>query len=204
MSFKKIGLSFLLGTLAQLARADISAEIAEASAPLTQGVPEVAVARLQALLNKNLPETEWCVVAEKLAEAQVVAREPEDTLVLLARARLRELPWAKFWRAQALAGLNRWADALPLYEDVANDRGSYFHGAAVFGTAEMLRALGKRQQALKELNLLFHDKEWATRAQLRAAELYIELGDAPNARSLLAEMRPTLVAERRERRVLRG
>src|SRR5437588_1237332 len=201
MSFKKIGLSFLLGTLAQFARADISAEITEASAPLAQGVPEVAVARLQALFNKNLPETEWRVVAEKLAEAQVAAREPEQTLVLLADLRLRELPWAKFWRAQALAGLNRLVDALPLYEELAGDRASRFHNAAVFGTAEMLRALGKPQEALKELNLLVRDKEWATRAQLRAAELYIERADPPNARRLLAEMRPTLVAERKERRV---
>ena len=204
MSFKKIGLSFLLGTLAQFARADISAEITEASAPLAQGVPEVAVARLQALLNKNLPETEWRVVAEKLAEAQVVAREPEDTLVLLADPRLRDLPWAKFWRAQALAGVSRWADALPLYEELTTDRASAFFGAAVFGTAEMLRALGKRQEALREFDLLLHDKKWGTRAQLRAAELYIEMADASHAQRLLAEMRPTLVAERRERRVLRG
>ena len=204
MSFRKIGLSFLLGTLAQFARTDISAEIGEASAPLAQGVPEVAVARLQALLNKNLPETEWRVVAEKLAEAQVVAREPEDTLVLLADPRLRELPWAKFWRAQALAGVNRWADALPLYEELTTDRASAFFGAAVFGTAEMLRALGKRQEALRKFDLLLHDKKWGTRAQLRAAEVYIEMADASNAQRLLAEMRPTLVAERRERRVLRG
>src|SRR6266478_6414671 len=204
MSLRKIGLSCLLGIVAQFARADISAEIAEASAPPAQGVPEVAVARLQELLNKNVPETEWRVVAEKLAEAQVAAREPEQTLVLLADPRLRELPWAKFWRAQALAGLNRWGDALPLYKELATDRGSPFHSAAVFGTAEMLRALGKPQEALKELNLLYRDKEWATRAQLRAAELYIEMSDAPNARRLLADMRPTLVAERRERRVLRG
>jgi outer membrane protein assembly factor BamD (BamD/ComL family) len=204
MSFKKIGLSFLLGTLAQFARADISAEITEASAPLTQGVPEVAVARLQALLNRNLPETEWRVVAEKLAEAQVVAREPEDTLVLLADPRLRELPWAKFWRAQALAGLNRWADALPLYEELTTDRTSAFFGAAVFGTAEMLRALGKQQEALRKFDLLLHDKKWGTRAQLRAAELYIEMARSSNAQRLLAEMRPALVAERRERRVLRG
>ncbi len=204
MSLRKIGLSCLLGLLAQFARADISAEISEASAPLTEGVPEVAVARLQALLNKDLPDTDWQIVAEKLAEAQVAAREPEDTLVLLAGPRLRGLPWAKFWRAQALAALNRWADALPLYEELTRDRGSPFHGAATFGTAEMLRALGKRQQALRKLDLLFNDKEWITRAQLRAAELSIEMADAPNARRLLAEMRPTLVAERRERRVLRG
>ena len=204
MNLRKIGLSCLLGLLAQFARADISAEIAEASAPLTEGVPEVAVARLQALLNKDLPDADWQIVAEKLAEAQVAAREPEDTLVLLAGPRLRGLPWAKFWRAQALAALNRWADALPLYEELTRDRGSPFHGAATFGTAEMLRALGKRQQALRKLDLLFNDKEWITRAQLRAAELSIEMADAPNARRLLAEMRPTLVAERRERRVLRG
>src|SRR5213593_3834275 len=194
----------LIGMLTPLARADISAEIAEASAPLPEGVPEVAVVRLQALLNRNLPDAEWRAVAEKLAEAQVAAKEPEDTLVLLADARVRELPWAKFWRAQALAGLNRWADALPLYEELTTDQASPFYGAAVFGTAEMLRALGKRQEALRKLNLLLRDKEWTTRAQLRAAELYIEMADPPNARHLLAEMRPTLVAERKERRVLRG
>src|SRR6266478_1504808 len=204
MSLRKIGLSCFLCVLAQLARADISAEITQASAPLTEGVPEVAVARLQALLNKNLPETEWRLVAEKLAEAQVTAREPEDTLVLLADPRLREMPWAKFWRAQALAGLNRWADALPLYEELAMNRGSSFYGVAIFGTAETLRALGKRQEAVRKLNLLFHDKEWATRAQLRAAELYIEMADAPSAQRLLTELKPTSVAERRERRLLRG
>jgi len=204
MSLRRIGLSCLLGILAQFARADISADIGEASAPLTEGVPEVAVARLQALLNKNLSESEWRVVAEKLAEAQVAAKEPEATLVLVADPRLRELPWAKFWRAQALAVLNRWADALPLYEELATNRRSPFYRAAVFGTAEMLRVLGKRQEAVRKLNLLFHDKEWATRAQLRAAELYIEMGDTPNAQRLLVELKPTLVAERRERRVLRG
>src|SRR5437870_6652165 len=194
----------LIGMLTPLARADVSAEIARASAPLTQGVPEVAVARLQTLLNQNLPDNEWRAVAEKLAEAQVAAKEPEDTLVLLANARIRELQWAKFWRAQAFADLNRWADALPLYEEVMTDEGSPFRKPAVFGAAEMLCALGKPEEALKKLNLLIHDKQWAVRAQLRAAELYIEMANAPDAQRLLDEMRPTLVAERRERRLLRG
>ena len=193
-----------IGMLTPLARADISAEIAEASAPLPEGVPEVAVVRLQALLNRNLPDAEWRAVAEKLAEAQVAAREPEDTLVLLADARVRELPWARFWRAQAFAGLKRWADALRLYEELATHEGSPFRGAATFGAAEMLRALGKREEALRKLNLLLHDKEWAIRAQLRAAELSIEMADAANTQRLLEEMKPRSVAERRERRLLRG
>ena len=204
MLMRHIALIGLIGLLAPLAHADISAELAQASAPLTEGVPEVAVVRLQALLNRNLPDAEWRAVAEKLAEAQVAAKKPEDTLVLSAVARVRELPWAKFWRAQAFAGLNRWTDALPLYEELAANEASPFRGPATFGAAEMLRALGKREEALSTLHLLFHNKEWAMRAQLRAAELHIEMGDAPDARHLLEEMKPTSVAERRERRVLRG
>ena len=196
-----IGFSILLS---QLARADISAELAEASAPLAEGVPEVAVARLEALVNKNLPDPEWRAVTEKLAEAEVAARQPEEVLVLLADSRLRDIPWAKFWRAQAFACLHRWADALPLYEELAADRSSPLHGPATFGAAEMLRAFGRRDEALTKLTVLLYDKEWAIRAQLRSAELYIDRADAINARRVLDEMRAKSVADRTERRLLRG
>src|SRR6266496_909550 len=56
-----IGLIGLSIFLLQPMRADSSAELAEASAPLAEGVPEVAVARLRALLSKNLPDPEWLV-----------------------------------------------------------------------------------------------------------------------------------------------
>src|ERR1700751_303328 len=204
MLIRHVGLIGLISLLAPLAHADISTELAQASAPLSEGVPEVAVVRLQALLNRDLPDAEWRAVAEKLAEAQVAAKKPEDTLLLSADARLRETPLAKFWRAQALAGLKRWADALPLYEELAANEASSFRRAATFGAAEMLRALGKREDALSKLNLLFHNREWAIRAQLRAAELYIQTGDAHHAQRLLEEMKPSSVAERRERRLLRG
>ncbi len=199
----RLTLTCLIGVSSPVARADISAEMAQATAPLSGGVPEVAVTRLQALLNKNLPEQEWRAVAEKLAEAQVAANEPEDTLVLLTDARLRDLPWAKFWRAQALASLHRWSDALPLYDGLSNDN-SPFQKAAVLGAGDTLRALGRRQEALEKFILIARDKEWGTRAQLRAAELYIELGNAPEARRFLEQLQPVSVSERRERRVLRG
>src|SRR5919198_3307278 len=147
----------LIGAASPIACADVSAEIAQASAPLSEGVPEVAVVRLQSLLNKNLPEPQWRAVAEKLAEAQVAANEFEATLILLTDARLRELPWAQFWRAQALAGLHRWVDALPLYERLS-ENASPFQRAAIFRAGEALRALGKRQEALKKFMLLVHDK----------------------------------------------
>jgi TolA-binding protein len=190
--------------LAQFARANISSEIAEASAPIAEGVPEVALVRLQALLDNNLPEIEWRAVVEKLAEAQIAAKQPENALILLQDIRVRDLPLSKFWRAQAFADLHRWAEALPLYEQLGSDERSPFRTAAIFGAAEMLRGLGRRDEALKKFTLLTHDPEWATRAQLRAAELYIETVNTAGARRLLEETHPTSIAERRERRVLRG
>src|SRR5438067_6913148 len=198
-----LALVCLIGILSPVARADLSTEMAEAVTPLSEGVPEVAVVRLQSLLNKNLSESQWRAVAEKLAEAQVAANDPEGTLVLLTDGRLHDLRWAKFWRAQALASLHRWADALPLYEELSSDT-SVFQRPAVFGAGDALRALGKRQEALRKFLVLVHDKEWGIRAQLRAAELHIELGNAPEARRLLEQMQPNSIPERRERRVLRG
>ena len=49
----RIGLMCLIGMLAPLARADISAALAEATKPLLEGVPEVAVVRLRVLLDQS-------------------------------------------------------------------------------------------------------------------------------------------------------
>ena len=201
---RQIGRIGVICFIAHFAQADVATDVAHASAPMNDGVPDVAVVRLQALLNKDLPDPDWRAVAEKLAQAQVAAKKPEATLVLVADARVRELPWAKFWRAQALACLNRWVDALPLYEQLASDDRSPLRDAAIFGTAEMLRALGRREQALAQLKLLFREREWTTRAQLGAAELCIDMDNAPDAQRLLSEMKPVAVGDRRERRVLRG
>jgi TolA-binding protein len=200
----RIGLMGLSILFSQFACAEISVELAEATNPLAENVPEVAVARLEALLNKNLADPEWRVVAEKLAQAHVSAKQEEAALVLLADPRLRELPWAKFWRAQAFASLRRWADALPLYEQLGADETSSFQKAAIFGAAEMLRALGRPGEALTRFSVLARDKEWATRAQLRLAKLYIDKGDATNARRVLDDMQPESAGEQNERRLLGG
>jgi len=54
----RLALACLIGLLSPVAHADISAEMAQASTPLSEGVPEVAVVRLQSLLNRDLPETQ--------------------------------------------------------------------------------------------------------------------------------------------------
>ena len=149
------------------ARAADFPELAEAMKPLMAGVPEVTVARLQTLLKNNRSDDEWRATAEKLAEAFLAARQPADALALLDDARLRDVSSTRFWRAQALASLHRWAEALPLYEEVAADESSPFRGDAVFGAGEMLRTLERREEALQKFLVLFRDKQWGTQARLR-------------------------------------
>jgi predicted negative regulator of RcsB-dependent stress response len=199
-----IALIYFMGVLGQFVRADMSAELAEATKPLLQGVPEVAVVRLRMLLDRSSSDAEYYAIAEKLAEAQVAAKEPAATLAFLTDSRLNEFEWVKFWRAQALASLHRWADALPLYEQLAAAQTSPFRAAATFGAAEALRALERPDEAVTKLTTLGHDREWATRAQLRLAELYIVKTDATNARRTLDNIQPQSLAERKERRLLRG
>jgi hypothetical protein len=194
----------VLIALAQIARGEFSAELAEASKPLTDGVPEVAVVRLQGLLKQNLVEPDWRAAAEKLLEAMVAANQTAEAFNLLADQRLRQSPAANFWHAQLLAKTHHEAEALALYRQIAADSNSRFRNDARFGAAEMLRALGRTDEALQNFSELTRDPNWSVRAQLRAAELYLDKSDAVNARRLLEKVQPVTTAEKRERHFLRG
>ena len=202
-NLRRIGLGAFLA-LAQLAHGQFSAQLAEASKPLTEGVPEVAVVRLQTLLKQNLSEPDWRAVAERLLQAMVAANRTADAFNLLADSRLRQSSSANFWRAQLLATSHHKAEALPLYRQIAADSNSGLRMDALFGAAETLRALGRTDEALQGFSELFRDPKWHVRAQLRAAELYLDKSDAVNARKLLEKLQPTTTAEKRERHFLRG
>ncbi|MEP6603729.1 MAG: tetratricopeptide repeat protein [Spartobacteria bacterium] len=185
-------------------RSQAQSAIDDASKPLADGVPEVAVSRLRGLLGKNLAPEEWQTSAQKLIEALLAADEPEQALMLLDDARLRDVVAVKFWRGQALAGLKRWTEALSVYEAVMADASSPRRVDATFGAAEMLRALGRFDEALAKLTPLTRDERWSRRAQLRMAELYVDKSDAPNARRILSAFEPRSATERKVRRFLQG
>jgi outer membrane protein assembly factor BamD (BamD/ComL family) len=187
-----------------IGRAEFSTDLSNAAEPLTDGVPEVAVVRLRGLLNRNLSETEWRATVEKLAEALLAAEQPTETLQLLDDGRVRELSSSKFWRAQALASLHRPAEALSIYEQIAIDEKSSFHANAIFGAAEMLRALNRPGEALQKLAILFRDPIWSVQARLRSAELFLDQADAPNARRILDAAQPKSATDKKEREFLRG
>src|SRR5262249_26957965 len=147
---------------------------AEATKPLNDGVPEVAIIRLQGLLKQNLSDADWRVVAEKLLEAMVAAKQTTDALRLAEDPRLRQSSSAIFWHAQLLASLHREAEAFVLYRQIATDTKSNLGSDALFGAAEMLRAMTRRDEALQDFSTLFRDPKWSVRAQLRAAEIYLD------------------------------
>src|SRR5262249_23440922 len=160
--------------------------------------PEVAVTRLQNLLKQNLSDADWRAVAEKLLEAMAAAKQSVNAQNLLSDPRLRQSPSANFWRAQLLAGAHQETEALALYRQVAADQNSNYRTEALFGAAEMLRALGKTNDALQTFSGLFRDPKWSTSAQLRTAEIYLDKSDAVNARRALENAQPVTAADKKE------
>ena len=134
-------------------------------------MPEVALVRLHALLNNNLPEVEWRAVVEEVVKAQIAAETGwRNTLILLDDIRYVTCPGQNFGVPRPLLPCIGGPKRCHFTVQLASDERSPFRSAATFGAAEMLRALGRRDEALKKFTLLTHDKEWATRTKLRAAE----------------------------------
>ncbi|MGI8889293.1 MAG: tetratricopeptide repeat protein [Chthoniobacterales bacterium] len=188
----------------QLAFAGTKQPFAEAIAPLEEGIPEVAIERLQAFLAGHPPESEVATARAKLGEALVKAGRLEEALDILQDPHLTNINEALFWRAQALAGLDRWEAALPLYQKVASDKQTFRRHEAAFGQAEALRALGRKDRATEVLRSLENVPAWSTRAKLGEAQLLIERGELAAADRLLRETKPQLATERNERRFLLG
>ena len=122
----------------------------------------MAVVRLRALLAREISDEERQTITVKLGEALVASGEFTEALQVLDAGRLRDSPAAKFFQAQAYAGLSRWAEALPRYQVCASDIGSPFRMDALFGQAESQRALGRTNEALQTLELLRRDRTLAT------------------------------------------
>ncbi len=194
---------FAVGPNAQAAERAL--DLVSASQPLLQGVPEVAVGRLQQLLRTNLGPQEKRLVQLKLGEALVAAGDGEAALKILADPQLRNIGAAKFWQGQAFATLERWAEALAAYDQVVRtEKDASLRADSIFGKAEALRALNRKDEALRMLEMLFDDQRWALRARFRATELLLDKHDPMSAANVLSKARPQSALEKQERRFLRG
>jgi tetratricopeptide (TPR) repeat protein len=187
---------------AGLAFAERTNEIAEAARPIDEGVPEVAVYQLQKLTTR-LSGADKITATEKLAEALIAAQRPKEALHLLEEPVLRDSTSGKFLRAQAFAELNRHDEALPLYREVAQSN-DLQRAAAAFGTAEMLRALDRTDEAINAYHSLENDLRFGVPARLLEAELFIAKQDSGMARRLLDATQTKTVRDKRQKRLLHG
>ena len=105
--------SIVLG-LARFAHAQEFPEIAAATKPIEDGVPDVAVQQLKRLLANNLPAEGRAIATGKLAEALVLAGQPAEALKLFEPPESLRGVSADFWHAQALAALGHWEEALAI------------------------------------------------------------------------------------------
>jgi tetratricopeptide (TPR) repeat protein len=184
-----------------------SAEIPEWEAavrPLEEGVPQVAVMRLRNILKRDLAAPDRVTATAKLGEALLAAGDAAEALKMLEDPALQDLPATWLWRAQALATLQRWPEALPLYQKVAAQNPSAFRTTALFGQAEALRALQRSDEALQVFSSLLGDSQWNDRAQLRSIELLLDKRDNAGARRILDKARPAALGDKKEKRYLQG
>jgi lipopolysaccharide biosynthesis regulator YciM len=172
--------------------------------PLDEGVPQVAVMRLRNILGRALPPADKKTVLAKLGEALLASGEPAEALKVLDDPAVQDLPATLLWRAQALGALQRWSEALPLYQKVAAQNPSPYRNTALFGQAEALRALQRFDEALRSFAVLLSDPQWNDRAQLRSIELLLEKRDNTGARRILDKARPAALSDKKEKRYLQG
>jgi TolA-binding protein len=192
-----------VGTIAFVhpARGQIKTEIAEAARPIDEGVPEVAIYQLQKLA-AGLSGADGIKAKEKLAEALIAAERSAEALRLLEEPVLRDSTSGKLLRAQALAGLNRYGEALQLYREIANDNSLPQRAAAAYGTAEMLRALERTDEAARAYRALENDPRFGISAHLREAELLIVKQESAMAKRVLDGTQPKIATDKRQKRLL--
>ena len=199
-------ISISLGVLF-VAAARASAEIADWDAavrPLDDGIPQVAVMRLQTILKRDLTPADRKTATAKLGEALLAAGDAERALKVWEDPALGDLGAIPLWRAQALATLERWPEALALYQKVVGQNASPFRSTALFGQAEALRAVQRSEEAIQTYAQLLGDQQWNDRAQLRSIELLLEKNDVPGARRILDKARPGALSDKKEKRYLQG
>ncbi|MDQ6938781.1 MAG: hypothetical protein M3119_01335, partial [Verrucomicrobiota bacterium] len=83
-----------------LVRQFCAADLASATQPLIDGVPQVAVVRLRAFLEQHPGEDDKRTAMLKLAEALIAADQPNESFSILDDVSVRDLPGASFLKGQ--------------------------------------------------------------------------------------------------------
>ncbi len=171
--------------LVATASASNGVQLKQARQALAEGIPQVAIHKLQAVLVAgDLEEEERAEAVRTLGEAfRADGRHGEALVAIQSLVNARD-PAALLLRAEILASAERWQEALPIFHALAEADIS-----ARLGEAESLHALGRAVEAIAALEVVVNSHPELTAARLRLADLYIESAQAKKARALLATAR---------------
>ncbi len=195
-------LIFAIPGLAPLGAAPSPDPVSEARAALNEGIPAVAAAKLRKMARNTTltPEQEMLFI-----ESLVRSGEPASALERLEEAvrtgaTLEPGPSA-FWQAQALAQLDRWAEATPLYQRALSlDLPEHFLLPASLGQARGLLIEGRATEAIETLRNLLSDfshvSQAPTQLRLTLARAFLEAGSPDRVEPLLRDLLPDPVALR--------
>ena len=178
----------MICSLALLLFASSADTIAAAKSALEDGLPVVAISKLE---GASRPAKEAALV---LARAYLDDGKPAKAVELLKSHPAGTS--GDFWLAQAYAALGRWEDALKMYQACRDEPA--VSGEAVLGQARMLRNLGRSQEALAALEPAKDWPEGPLRhlADFDRAELFMDLKHPQEAKLVLDAVSP---GDRREK-----
>ena len=172
----------MICSLAMLLFAAGADNIAAAQSALEDGLPAVAINKLE-----GSPRTSKDADLI-LARAYLDDRKPAKAVELLKSHPAGKI--GDFWLAQAYAALGRWGEALEMYRACRDEPA--VSGEAILGRSRMLRNLGRGQEALDELG---PTKEWPEGplrhlADFDRAELFMDMKRPQDAKLVLDKVSP--------------
>jgi tetratricopeptide (TPR) repeat protein len=177
------------------------ATLGAAEQAIASHLPEVAIAKLQNLMTgASLDAADQQRAEDDLSQAML---DSGNTQGVLARLSYPSTGVERFIKAEALASLGQWEDALPLYATVAAYGPTSLRDAATLGQAEALHALQRDPEARAILALLERHSP-STLIRLRLAELYLENAEIEPAGALIARCKPQTLLEKHWFQYVRG
>ena len=152
---------------------------------LAAGLWEVAERHFrQQLADAALTPEVKSQVAIRLAESLIREGNPADALDLLGQSFVAKNPETPFWQAQALAGQNRFSDAIGIFSNLLLDPKSPHRIEAGLTKASLLLSLDQTHAALETLTSLLPEAAPAAALliQLNQVEILLDLKQPTEAR----------------------
>lgn len=174
----------------------------EAAQAIAEHVPQVAIAKLQNFLSENpaAPDRAKCV--RLLARAMLDAGRAREALDILRTASQENED--RLLEAEALAALGRWAEALPVFHELAAQQDAPFVEAAALGEAESLREMHRLGEAINVLQNLTQRKPNSALAQLRLAECWLDAKQFKYVQPILDSVTPQNALETKWKKYTEG